>query len=82
MIYGEDMTAHLLEERYWPSFNVAYFNETRAVAGERSSWTDCTRAKLFREMQGNVTDDATMAWIMGWNNYANDPISKVSQCHP
>jgi len=75
-IHYEDQSAKLEADRYWPSFNVAYYNQTRELAGEIDSFTEHPRAQLFRELQGNVTDDDSMKWVMGWNDYKHDPISK------
>lgn len=75
-IHYEDQSAKLQTDRYWPSFNVAYYSQTRELAGEIDSFTEHPRAQLFREMQGNVTDDASMKWVMGWNDYKRDPISR------
>ena len=73
LIVARDQSATLQAQRYWPSFNVAFYAETRAIAGETESYTEVPRARLFSEMQGNVSDDASMRWLMGWNDYENDP---------
>ena len=75
LIVARDQSATLQAQRYWPSFNVAFYAETRAIAGETESYTEVPRARLFSEMQGNVSDDASMRWLMGWNDYENDPRS-------
>lgn len=34
LIHAEDMTASLLEDGYWASYNVAYFSDIRTQMGE------------------------------------------------
>jgi hypothetical protein len=77
LMHAQDQTATLVSEGYWASYNVAFYPDIRAVLGEQTPYDTATRAKLFREMQGNVTSIETMQWMMGWNDYENDPISKV-----
>lgn len=76
LVHYEDQSARLQADRYWPSFNVAYYSATRELAGERDSFTEHPRARLFREMQGSVMDDASMRRVMGWNDYRHNPISR------
>eukprot|EP00929_Paragymnodinium_shiwhaense_P119613 TRINITY_DN91515_c0_g1_i1.p1 TRINITY_DN91515_c0_g1~~TRINITY_DN91515_c0_g1_i1.p1 ORF type:complete len:627 (+),score=68.27 TRINITY_DN91515_c0_g1_i1:65-1882(+) len=77
LIVAEDKTDVLMSQGYWPSYNVAYYEKARQIAHETQSWEDCPRARLFREMVGNVTDIESMKWIMTWNNWQHDPISKT-----
>jgi hypothetical protein len=75
LIHAEDMTDTLVQDGYWASYNVAYFEDIRAQMGETQSYTECPRANLFREMEGSVVDAASMKTVMGWNDYENDPYS-------
>lgn len=75
LLHSADMTATLAADGYWASYNVAFFADVRARLAEPSSYADCPRANLFREMQGNVTGLASMQALMGWNDYAHDPLS-------
>ena len=75
LIHAEDQTEALVNDGYWASYNVAYYDDVRDRIGETASYDSCPRANLFREMQGNVTDLVTMSWIMGWNDYENDALS-------
>jgi hypothetical protein len=76
LIHAEDQTQALLSKGYWGSYNVAFYDDIRERLGETSSYDSCPRANLFREMQGNVTDLASMEWIISWNDYLNDPLSE------
>lgn len=76
LVHFEDQTALLNEVKYWPSFNVIYYPETRKIAGSRGKYTDSVRYKLFAELQGSVTSDAAMARVIAWNDYQDDPIAQ------
>lgn len=76
LVHYEDQSAKLQTERYWPAFNVAYYPQTRKLAGEIDSYTEHPRARLFKELQGNVTDDSSMKRVIAWNDYKHDPISE------
>mmetsp|Transcript_2298 Transcript_2298/g.4026 ORF Transcript_2298/g.4026 Transcript_2298/m.4026 type:complete len:674 (-) Transcript_2298:143-2164(-) len=84
LIVAHDMTPHLVREGYWSSFNVAFFPEMRdymgytnatKVKGPEYSYTDATRARLFRELLPEVDGLLGMQWLMRWNDYSIDPIS-------
>ena len=51
LVVARDQSATLDHDRYWPSFNCAYYNETRAIAGDDCSYTTDVRAQLFAELQ-------------------------------
>uniref|UniRef100_A0A7S3ZEI1 Phospholipase B-like n=1 Tax=Lotharella globosa TaxID=91324 RepID=A0A7S3ZEI1_9EUKA len=69
----QDQTQKLLEDGYWGSYNVAYYQKTRLVAGETDLYGDNIRANIFREEQGNVTDIASMQKLMALNRNAAHP---------
>eukprot|EP00193_Tetraselmis_chui_P022317 CAMPEP_0177783206 /NCGR_PEP_ID=MMETSP0491_2-20121128/18959_1 /TAXON_ID=63592 /ORGANISM="Tetraselmis chuii, Strain PLY429" /LENGTH=211 /DNA_ID=CAMNT_0019303721 /DNA_START=219 /DNA_END=854 /DNA_ORIENTATION=+ len=51
-----------------------YQNATK-VKGPEYSYTDATRARLFRELLPEVDGLLGMQWLMRWNDYSIDPIS-------
>mmetsp|Transcript_5079 Transcript_5079/g.15062 ORF Transcript_5079/g.15062 Transcript_5079/m.15062 type:complete len:190 (+) Transcript_5079:2-571(+) len=75
MIFSADMASTLREDLYWASYNVAYFPKIREAMAESSSWTRDPRAKLFRQLQGNVTSIESMQRVMGWNDYRHSSVS-------
>jgi len=74
-IVKQDMSSFLREKSYWPSFNVAYFEETRRLINESSSWTDDVRAALFASFEASIDSIERMQWVMGWNDYLHNDIS-------
>jgi len=75
-IISSDMTGHLRDHKYWASYNIAYFEETRRIAGDTANWHNDTRALLFRDMQSDVKTLSDMQAVMGWNDYLNSNVSK------
>uniref|UniRef100_A0A8C9T9I2 Phospholipase B-like n=1 Tax=Scleropages formosus TaxID=113540 RepID=A0A8C9T9I2_SCLFO len=78
-----------LRRGYWPSYNVPFHPEIYNMSGYLEMWEKygedfsydlCPRAKIFRRDQANVTDLASLKYIMRYNNYKNDPYSKGSPC--
>jgi hypothetical protein len=72
--HSVDMTDQLIKDGYWASYNNVYFPDFRIISGEEAmaakkgpqlySWTDSSRAKIFRRDQHNVTDQQTMIRMM------------------
>eukprot|EP00466_Bigelowiella_natans_P011262 jgi/Bigna1/72101/fgenesh1_pg.18_\ len=75
LIYAEDMTSHLEYQRYWPSFNVAFFPKIRAITGERTKWDEAVRYRLFSSLESSVSDLSSMKKVMGWNLFQKSPLS-------
>jgi len=71
LMHPEDMTEKLRSDGYWGSYNVAW-----AVMGETETCYEAPRANLFAEMQFSVKDMDSMTYVMGWNEYLNDPNSE------
>jgi len=92
-VHYEDMTGFLNEHKYWPSYNVPYFddiyhesgNEAACKAGTKNGETDfcydtCSRAQIFAMRQDTVVDMASMQAMISYNDYLNDPISNGDPC--
>nr|XP_012303059.1 phospholipase B-like 1 [Aotus nancymaae] len=80
----------VLRKGYWPSYNVPFHEKIYNWSGYPLlvqklgldySYDLAPRAKIFRRDQGNVTDTASMKYIMRYNNYKNDPYSKGDPCN-
>jgi len=73
-----------LERGYWASYNVPYFpkiyNESGypslEVHGLDATYQMGPRAQIFRRDQGNVVDLESFKYMLRYNNYRSDPISK------
>nr|XP_037272841.1 putative phospholipase B-like 2 [Rhipicephalus microplus] len=85
-----DVSDILRKQSYWPSYNVAYFddifkisNQTALVEkyGDYYSYDKSPRANIFRRDHVNVTDPASMTRLMRYNDYTNDPFSRCN-CTP
>lgn len=74
-IVKKDLSGRLRQELYWPSYNVAYFEETRRLINESESWAENARARLFESFQGSVHSVETMQRVMDWNDYLHNDIS-------
>ncbi|XP_002752163.2 phospholipase B-like 1 [Callithrix jacchus] len=80
----------VLRKGYWPSYNIPFHEKIYNWSGYPLlvqklgldySYDLAPRAKIFRRDQGNVTDTASMKYIMRYNNYKNDPYSKGDPCN-
>jgi len=83
LIHFEDMTSHLSNATYWPSYNVPYFDDIRAQNGDaKSSWSTAPRAKLFGMLHSSVDTMQSMQHVMRWNDYLSTPsISGGDPCN-
>ena len=69
-----DMTAALIINSYWASYNNIYFPNFRNISGEEArakkrgpelySWQNSSRARIFRRDQHKVVDLSTMIHMM------------------
>ncbi|CAL8107538.1 unnamed protein product [Calicophoron daubneyi] len=89
-IYHEDLTKVLIQQGYWPSYNLPYFSYIYNISGTRDDarkygdWFDyheTARAKIFRRDVDSVTDLATMYKLMRYNDFRHDPLSRCN-CTP
>ncbi|GFO31459.1 phospholipase b-like 1 [Plakobranchus ocellatus] len=84
LVLANDET-QLLREGYFPSYNIPFFEEIYVKSGfpdmekkhgSSYSYTNCSRAKIFRRDQAKVTDMASMKALMLSNDYKHDSISQ------
>jgi hypothetical protein len=81
-----DQTAHLQREGYWASYNVPAYPATRQRLNvtdgpwNESSFTEAPRARIFRAMQGDVTNATSLYYLMRYNNYEHDPLATAPWC--
>lgn len=80
----------VLKKGYWPSYNIPFHEKIYNWSGYPLlvqklgldySYDLAPRAKIFRRDQGKVTDEASMKYIMRYNNYKKDPYSKGDPCN-
>lgn len=80
---------NVLRKGYWASYNIPFHKTIYNWSGYPLlvhklgldySYDLAPRAKIFRRDQGNVTDMASMKYIMRYNNYKEDPYSKGDPC--
>ncbi|XP_075730028.1 putative phospholipase B-like 2 [Rhipicephalus microplus] len=85
-----DVSDVLRKQSYWPSYNVAYFDDIFVISGQTAlvekygdyySYDKTARANIFRRDHVNVTDLGSMTWLMRYNDYTNDPLSRCN-CTP
>lgn len=70
----QDMTDKLNNDTYWASYNNVYFPEFREISHEDKmvaekgpelySWSDSSRAKIFRRDHDKVVNMTTMMHMM------------------
>jgi hypothetical protein len=77
LVQSADMSHHLRETSYWPSFNRPFFDDVRDVTGHASaekshgamySWKNNPRATIFDSMQGGIRSLAAMRETMTHNH--------------
>lgn len=87
-VESSDQT-NVLRKGYWASYNIPFHKTIYNWSGYPLlvhklgldySYDLAPRAKIFRRDQGNVTDMASMKYIMRYNNYKEDPYSKGDPC--
>ncbi|XP_040069470.1 putative phospholipase B-like 2 isoform X1 [Ixodes scapularis] len=87
---AKDVSAYLQNQKYWGSYNVAFFPAIFNISGQPDmvkkygnyySYDMSPRAKIFRREQSKVEDVDTMLGLMRYNNYTHDPASRCN-CTP
>jgi hypothetical protein len=75
-VHFADLSHHLRETGYWPSFNRPYFDDVREATGHADaekthgalySWKNNARATIFAEAQGEISSLAAMRQTMTRN---------------
>jgi len=76
VVHSADLSHHLRETGYWPSFNRPYFDNVREATGHADaekthgaiySWKNNARAKIFEAAQGGINSLAAMRYTMTRN---------------
>jgi hypothetical protein len=89
--YHEDMTAKLVQDGTWFSFDIAYFNITRQLTGLDNTYEygilDYSTSEYVRVPRRDmhfVTNATTMFYAMRHNNWPHDPAQTTPKCtvHP
>ncbi|XP_029839868.2 putative phospholipase B-like 2 [Ixodes scapularis] len=84
---SEDLSNYLQKQRYWASYNVAFFPAIFNISGQPDmvkkygnyySHDMSARAQIFRREQSKVKDLVTMTSLMRYNNYTHDPASRCN----
>ncbi|XP_050032313.2 putative phospholipase B-like 2 [Dermacentor andersoni] len=86
----KDVSDILRKKSYWPSYNVAYFEDIFVISGQTElveeygdyySYDKAPRANIFRRYHTKVTDLESMMALMRYNDYTHDPLSQCN-CTP
>jgi len=90
MVMSEDKSVHLQNTTYWASYNLPaipmIYNDSGipALVEKYGDWFDYDknpRAQIFKRDHSKVTDLDSMAKLMRYNNYKEDPLSRCN-CTP
>jgi len=85
-----DVTSELIDNGYFPSYNIPYFEFVYNISGYPAqykqygnaySYQSCPRANIFRRDQAKVQTLDDFKNIMRYNNYQNDPLSLGNACN-
>lgn len=88
-VTSADKTDVLNTETYWASYNLPYFTNVYDVSGNLEqyvlygdfySYTNYSRAEIFRRNHSDVVDLDSMKAMMRYNNFEHDPFSLISNC--
>ncbi|KAG8181375.1 hypothetical protein JTE90_008843 [Oedothorax gibbosus] len=89
-IHSGDETDVLRQQKYWPSYNTAYYKDIFNMSGGQinaekyGDWFTYDRnprAMIFRRDESKVKDVPSMINLMRYNDYTNDPLSRCN-CTP
>ncbi|EAN81944.1 putative lysosomal/endosomal membrane protein p67 [Trypanosoma cruzi] len=88
-VTAADMTEHLNKYGYWASYNIPYFENVYEISGylkkekefgDYFSYTNCSRAKMFKRNESDVVSLESMKRLMRYNNYKEDNLSLIQNC--
>jgi hypothetical protein len=87
-IHYDDVTPVLLSQGYWASYNEPYFSDIAELSlnaqlcaqNSESCYNTDPRAEIFKRDQGKIMGLKDMQWMMGYNNFQNDPLSLGNAC--
>ncbi|CAJ0941033.1 unnamed protein product, partial [Mesorhabditis belari] len=89
-IQHKDLSEYLIDQLYWPSYNMPYFPDvyndsmTASFAEKYGDWftyDKTPRALIFKRDYEKVEDMESMRRLMRSNDYTNDPLSRCD-CDP
>jgi len=90
LVVYEDQTARLDERGFWPSYNIPYYPQVYQWSGFAAqntpdsagfwSYTNYSRAVIFARMGLEVTDEASMWYMLRYNDWETDPASLIPWC--
>ncbi|KAH7983309.1 putative phospholipase B-like 2 [Rhipicephalus sanguineus] len=86
----EDVSRDLRNNKYWASYNIAYFSDVFNLSGQLPkvqrygnfyTYENAPRAQIFRRDHVKVKDMNSMIKLMRYNDFKNDPLSRCN-CSP
>jgi len=89
-IHAEDMSFHLREDGYWPSFNRPYFDDVRKASGFENaqksrgaiySWLNNPRAQIFKKIAPTINTLQALKLLMTRNFYPNTGVNPIDPGH-
>jgi len=89
MVVAKDMTSVLSKQKFWPSYNIPYFDTIYNMSnypayyskyGNTYSYSECARAQIFHRDAEKVETIENMKRIMRYNEYQKDPLSLHDAC--
>lgn len=95
LVTSRDMTGHLLEEGYWPSYNIPYFPDIALISGNSAAcevhvalngdhgWCleSCPRANIFRTRQADALTLSAVRDLLQYNDWQSDALSLNDSCN-
>jgi len=90
LTHSADMSHHLRDNGYWPSFNRPYFDDIRDTTGHKGaqraqgaiySWLNNPRAKIFKGAQGGIGSLLEMRELMARNLFPFTGVLPVEPGH-
>lgn len=88
-VVSEDKSNFLVDQKFWPSYNIPYFPFIYNMSGypanfkqygDEFSYSKCARAQIFARDAGKVQTLQDMKRIMRYNDFQNDPLSLKDAC--
>lgn len=82
---ARDQSAYLQKNKYWPSYNIPFYEEIFTVSGCAQkaendpdySWSENPRAKIFqRDAPTVISGEMPFQTLMRLNKFQTDPLSK------
>ncbi len=85
----EDQTQFLINNAYWPSYNVPFYPDIFQASGyakvcqfdKNNCYDTAPRAMIFKQYKDQVTDLKGGMWILSYNSWQNDTASQYDSCN-